>query len=131
MPAGLTSPVHLFVIIAVALIVLGPEKLPHALRQVGRTMGEVRRWTDSISGELRGALSLDDGAADAPPTPPTVAAAATLTPPVLAAVATNGNGATGSLASSAPMPVVAPAGATDGPGVLSTQPALQEGGEWH
>jgi len=123
--------VHLFVIIVVALIVLGPEKLPHALRQVGRTMGDVRRWTDSISGELRGALLLDDGAADAPPTPPTVAATATPTSPVLAAAATNGNGATGLLASSALMAVAVPAVATDGPGVLSTHPALQEGGEWH
>ena len=122
---------HLFVIIVVALIVLGPEKLPHALRQVGRTMGDVRRWTDSISGELRGALLLDDGAADAPPTPPTVAATATPTSPVLAAAATNGNGATGLLASSALMAVAVPAVATDGPGVLSTHPALQEGGEWH
>ena len=119
MPAGLTSPVHLFVIIFVALIVLGPEKLPHALRQAGRTMGEVRRWTDSISGELRGALSLDDVPdAAAPPARLTVAAA------------TNGNGRAGSpLASHAPMPVVAPA--AEGPGVLSTHPALHEGGEWH
>jgi sec-independent protein translocase protein TatB len=72
MPAGLTSPAHLFVIIVVGLIVLGPEKLPQALRQVGRTMAEVRRWSDSISSEMRDVLSLDTGdeAPAATPLPP-------------------------------------------------------------
>jgi len=67
---------HFLVITFVALIVLGPEKLPHALRQVGKTMGEVRRWSDTISSEVRGALALDLD--DPPPaaTPPAPASAA-------------------------------------------------------
>jgi Sec-independent protein translocase protein TatA len=105
MPAGLTSPVHLFVIVFVALIVLGPEKLPQALRQVGRTMGEVRRWSDAISSEMRGVLSLDAGDDPAGDRP------TALTAPAVPAVPVGGQ-----------------------PGTYrqsSARPALQEGGEWH
>jgi Sec-independent protein translocase protein TatA len=108
MPAGLTSPVHLFVIIFVALIVLGPEKLPQALRQVGRTMGEVRRWSDAISSEMRGVLSLDAGDDPAGDRPTALTAPA--------------------------VPPVPPVPLRGEPGTyrqLSARPALQEGGEWH
>jgi len=121
MPAGLTSPMHLFIIISVALIVLGPEKLPHALRQVGRTMGEVRRWSDSISGELRSVLSFD-GEADAP-------VAASPRPDVVPAAKLNGAvHSTG--ASPAPTPVPVPTTTIEEPSDDSIHPALQVGGEW-
>ena len=59
MPPGLTSPYHLLVIVVVALVVLGPEKLPQALRQAGRVMAEFRQWSQSLSSEMRDAVSLD------------------------------------------------------------------------
>jgi Tat protein translocase TatB subunit len=66
MPSGLTSPAHLLVIIVVGLVVLGPEKLPQALRQVGRAVAEYRRWTDTVRVEMQDALSLDTTGEEAP-----------------------------------------------------------------
>ncbi len=46
-----------FLVIAlVALIVLGPQRLPDAARQVGKAMGELRRLSSGFQEELRGAL---------------------------------------------------------------------------
>jgi len=124
MPAGLTSPVHLFVITVVALIVLGPEKLPHALRQFGRTMGEVRRWSASISSEVQGVLSLDtdDG--------PRADARTALAPP---APTLNGEDAAGDAVPSRGARLDESALSAGGPGTNGNpflHPALQEGGEW-
>ena len=45
---GLFSPMHLIIILAIALIVLGPKRLPEA----GRGLGEaLRGFKDSLSGE--------------------------------------------------------------------------------
>ena len=113
MPAGLTSPDHLFVIILVALIVMGPQKLPEAMRQVGRTIAEVRRWSDSVSSEMRGVLSLEPGG-DAPAAQPTAIAPTSPPAPVVP-----------------PTPVVPQAAQGNGDGQGLRHPALQEGGEWH
>ena len=49
MPTGILSPMHLLVVLVVALIVLGPKKLPGA----GRALGQgLREFKDSISGAL-------------------------------------------------------------------------------
>jgi sec-independent protein translocase protein TatB len=47
---------ELLVILLVALIVLGPDKLPNAARQVGRYLGEFRRMSSGFQTELRDAL---------------------------------------------------------------------------
>ena len=47
---------ELLVIMLVALIVLGPTKLPEAARQVGRFIGEVRRMSSGFQDELRDAM---------------------------------------------------------------------------
>ncbi len=47
---------ELLVILVVALLVLGPNKLPEAARQVGRAMGELRRLSSGFQAELRDAL---------------------------------------------------------------------------
>lgn len=47
---------ELIVIGLVALIVLGPDKLPGAMRQVGSAMGELRRLSRGFQTDLRGAL---------------------------------------------------------------------------
>ncbi|HEX9991871.1 MAG TPA: Sec-independent protein translocase protein TatB [Acidimicrobiales bacterium] len=47
---------ELLVILLVALIVLGPNRLPSAARQVGQFMGELRRLSSGFQQELRDAL---------------------------------------------------------------------------
>ena len=47
---------ELVVILLVALIVLGPDKLPDAIRKVGRVYGELRRMSSGFQAELRDAL---------------------------------------------------------------------------
>ena len=47
---------ELLIIAVLALIVLGPERIPSAMRQMGRVMGEVRRVSTGFQAELRSAL---------------------------------------------------------------------------
>lgn len=47
---------ELLVIGLVALVVLGPDKLPGAMRQLGSTMGELRRISRGFQTDLRSAL---------------------------------------------------------------------------
>ena len=47
---------ELVVIGVIALVVLGPDKLPGALRQLGTFMGELRRISRGFQTDLRGAL---------------------------------------------------------------------------
>jgi sec-independent protein translocase protein TatB len=47
---------ELVVIGLVALVVLGPDKLPGALRQLGQVMGELRRVSRGFQTDLREAL---------------------------------------------------------------------------
>ncbi len=47
---------ELLVILLVALIVLGPTKLPEAARQFGRVMNELRRISSGFQREMREAL---------------------------------------------------------------------------
>ena len=54
---------ELLVIMLLALIVLGPQKLPGAVRQAGRVMGEVRRISSGFQQELKQAI--DDSDSDA------------------------------------------------------------------
>lgn len=52
---------ELLVIMLLALIVLGPQKLPGAVRQAGRVMGEVRRISSGFQQELKDAFDDGDG----------------------------------------------------------------------
>ena len=58
-----------FVVIAlIALIVLGPQRLPEAARQVGKAMGDLRRLSSGFQNELKGALEdAERTATTAPP----------------------------------------------------------------
>jgi Tat protein translocase TatB subunit len=47
---------EVLVILVVALLVLGPDKLPGAARQAGRWLGELRRLSSGFQSELRDAL---------------------------------------------------------------------------
>jgi sec-independent protein translocase protein TatB len=47
---------EIILLLLVALIVLGPEKLPDAVRRFGRTYGELKRMSQGFQAELRDAL---------------------------------------------------------------------------
>ena len=49
---------ELLVILLVALIVLGPTKLPEAARQVGKAVNELRRLSSGFQRELRDAMEV-------------------------------------------------------------------------
>ncbi|HEV3402420.1 MAG TPA: twin-arginine translocase TatA/TatE family subunit [Acidimicrobiales bacterium] len=70
MPSNL-GPAEIIAILVVALIVLGPKRLPEAGRQVGRAIAEVRRWSQGFQSEVRNVIEAEpavDG--DRPPEPP-------------------------------------------------------------
>ena len=48
------SPAKLLVILVVALIVLGPEKLPQVARQIGAAWHDLRLWRSRLENEVRG-----------------------------------------------------------------------------
>jgi len=56
------SPAKLLVLLVIALIVLGPEKLPHVARQLGAAWGDLRRFRARLESDVRGAFP------DLPPT---------------------------------------------------------------
>jgi sec-independent protein translocase protein TatB len=56
---------ELLVIVLIALIVLGPQRLPDAMRTVGRVVGEVRRISTGFQQELRDAFEDSDVADEA------------------------------------------------------------------
>jgi sec-independent protein translocase protein TatB len=47
---------EMLVILLLALIVLGPQRLPEAARQVGKFMGELRRMSSGFQQELKQAM---------------------------------------------------------------------------
>ena len=50
---------ELLLILAVALIILGPKKLPEIARSLGRGLAEFRRTTDDVKREMQAAADLD------------------------------------------------------------------------
>ncbi|MDQ6806263.1 MAG: twin-arginine translocase TatA/TatE family subunit [Actinomycetota bacterium] len=61
MPTGILSPMHLLIVLVVALVVLGPKRLPGA----GKALGQgLREFKDSIGGSGH-----DDEPAQIPATP--------------------------------------------------------------
>jgi sec-independent protein translocase protein TatB len=58
---------ELLVIVLIALIVLGPQRLPDAMRTVGRVVGEVRRISSGFQQELRDAFEDSDRGEQASP----------------------------------------------------------------
>jgi len=59
---------ELLVILVVALVVLGPKRLPELARTLGRAMAEFRRSTTEIMDELQTAQLDDARAKRRPPT---------------------------------------------------------------
>jgi sec-independent protein translocase protein TatB len=50
------DPAKLLVILVIALVVLGPERLPKAARQIGGVWHELTRLRDQVTEEVRGAM---------------------------------------------------------------------------
>lgn len=63
---------EILVILLVALLVFGPNKIPDVARQVGRGMREIRRLQDNLRGDVADLLDLHD---DEPPSYPSYDAA--------------------------------------------------------
>lgn len=55
---------ELLVILALALIVLGPKKLPELARALGKGIAELRRATDELKDEFQ---QMEQGIEDSPP----------------------------------------------------------------
>ncbi len=64
-------------ILVVALLVLGPNRLPEAARQVGRAMAEMRRMSAGFQAEIRDAMQTPVAG---PPVPPASSTDVTATP---------------------------------------------------
>ena len=47
---------ELLVILLIALIVLGPDKLPETARKIGNVMSELRRMSSGFQSEMRSAM---------------------------------------------------------------------------
>lgn len=47
---------EIVVILLLALVVLGPEKLPDALRRAGKTYAELKKMSSTFQSEMRNAL---------------------------------------------------------------------------
>jgi sec-independent protein translocase protein TatB len=50
------SGTEIIVILLLALVILGPEKLPEAMRKAGRAYSELRKMANSFQSEVRSAL---------------------------------------------------------------------------
>lgn len=51
---------EILIVAIVALVVLGPEKLPTAIRTVGLWVGRIRRTVGSIQAEISQELKIDE-----------------------------------------------------------------------
>lgn len=61
---GSIGPAEILVVLVVALIVLGPNRLPEAARSAGKALAELRRVSAGVQSEVR------DAFAEPPPTYP-------------------------------------------------------------
>ena len=73
------GPMEVVVIALVALVILGPQRLPDAMRQAGRAVSELRRWSSSVEHQVRSAIDVEP-APRRPATVPDSAAPATAGP---------------------------------------------------
>jgi sec-independent protein translocase protein TatA len=84
MPTSL-GPAEILVILIVALIVLGPKRLPEAARQVGKTLAEVRKWSQGLQDEVRNVMDPDSSPPSySYPPLPTLPAETSVPPPAAA-----------------------------------------------
>jgi sec-independent protein translocase protein TatA len=63
------GPAEILVILVIALLVFGPDKMPEIARQVGKGVREFRRVQQHLKSELRDVVSEFDRPADGTPAP--------------------------------------------------------------
>lgn len=54
------GPLELGLVLALALVVFGPDKLPELARQIGNFVSQVRRISGEATAEFQRSISLDD-----------------------------------------------------------------------
>ena len=91
------GPEELFLIAVIALLVLGPERMPKLMRDVGRVVGDLRKTSDELREEFMNA----DRALKEPFTGPTPSATTPSTTPIAAAESTPASASDGAPAESA------------------------------
>jgi sec-independent protein translocase protein TatA len=79
------GPEKLMVVLLIALIVLGPDKLPNAARQIGKYLNEFRRISQGFQQELRSAMDVTAGPTSTPTPEPAPAPEASADDPAPAA----------------------------------------------
>ncbi|MDQ1439623.1 MAG: sec-independent protein translocase protein TatA [Acidimicrobiaceae bacterium] len=65
---GSIGPAEIIVVLIVGLIVLGPNRLPEAARQIGKAVAEFRKVTSGLQAEVRDVFN--EAAPGTVPTPP-------------------------------------------------------------
>ena len=78
---------ELLVILVVALVVLGPKRLPEVARSLGKAMAEFRRQTADVMDEFQVQALLEDEPPKRPPTPAPAPGATPATAPAATAAA--------------------------------------------
>ncbi|MGH9066339.1 MAG: Sec-independent protein translocase subunit TatA/TatB, partial [Acidimicrobiales bacterium] len=53
---GDLSPIKILILVVVALVVLGPEKLPEMTQKAGKAWADFRRFRESMEGQVRDAV---------------------------------------------------------------------------
>ena len=122
---------EILVILLLALIVLGPERLPEAARKLGTAIGEVRRMASGFQNEIKAALDDAELTTGSRPTTatPTTSKARPVTEPSPLPAERSPNGTPSSIGPATPGasqdgaaepadPVEATPGATDGTEVV-------------
>ncbi len=89
MPSSL-GPMEILAILVVALIVLGPKRLPEAGRQIGKALTEVRRWSHTMQNEIRDVIE-SEPSSSATATSATAASAGATSATTAEAASTNGS----------------------------------------
>ena len=81
---------EILVILVVALLVLGPDRLPDAARTAGRVLSEVRRLSSGFQAELRDAIQTPVAGPPVPPPPSAEVKPAPPAPPAAPAPSADG-----------------------------------------
>lgn len=104
MPTSL-GPAEILVILVVALVVLGPNRLPEAGRQVGKALAEVRHWSESLRSEMNSVINTEATPVPEPPSPDAASDVAGYTDPDTGTnTDTNGSGPAPTLLPAPPEP---------------------------
>jgi TatA/E family protein of Tat protein translocase len=75
------GPVKLLFTAVAALLILGPKRLPAAVRSLGRALGELKKASAEVTEELKAGLDPDPESPRAAPAPTPTRAASTPIPP--------------------------------------------------